>query len=89
MAIIALLVYNLSFKVLHTDGRPDGRVDGWVDGLVKIMPLVAPTDQLKLDRADLPVEARCGKKSFKNISPDFPKNRTAINYPACHESTNY
>ena len=56
MAIIALLDYNLSFKVLHADGRTGGRVDG----LVKIMPLVAPTDQLKLDRDELSVRARCG-----------------------------
>ena len=64
MAIIALLDYNLSFKVLHSDGRtagrPAGRPGGWVDGWVKIMPLVAPTDQLKLDRDELSVEARCG-----------------------------
>ena len=32
---------------------------------MKIMPLVAPTDQLKLDRADLSVEARCGNKEVK------------------------
>ena len=50
VAIIALLDYNLSFKVLHADGR----TAGWTAGWVKIMPLVAPTDQLKLDLADFP-----------------------------------
>ena len=30
---------------------------------MKIMPLVAPTDQLKLDRADLSVETRCGNRN--------------------------
>ena len=61
MAIIVLLDYNLSFKVLHAVGR--------TAGLVKIMPLVAPTDQLKLDRADLSVEARCGNNIHKTIIP--------------------
>ena len=50
--------------------RTAGRRDGRVDGLVKIMPLVAPTDQLKLDRADLSVEARCGK-NIQLCSPNL------------------
>ena len=34
---------------------------------MKIMPLVAPTDQLKLDRAELSVAARCGNNlNFNN-----------------------
>ena len=35
-------------------------MDSRPEGLVEIMSLVAPTDQLKLDQADLSVEARCG-----------------------------
>ena len=38
--------FFLNLKVLH--GRSGGWVGGLVDGSVIIMPLVAPTDQLKL-----------------------------------------
>ena len=46
-----------------TDGRTDGRPDGYV----KIMPLVAPTPQLRLRWTELSwsVGAECGKKMFK------------------------
>ena len=44
------------------DGRTAGRPDGRTDGYVKIMPLVAPTPQLKLRWTDLSwsVGAECG-----------------------------
>ena len=47
-----------------TDGRTDGRPDGRTDGYVKIMPLVAPTPQLRLRWTELSwsVGAECGNR---------------------------
>ena len=46
----------------RADGRTDGRPDGRPDGYVKIMPLVAPTPQLRLRWTELSwsVGAECG-----------------------------
>ena len=52
-----------------TAGRTAGRADGRPDGYVKIMPLVAPTPQLRLRWTELSwsVGAECGNKTFEYI----------------------
>ena len=54
----------------RTAGRPDGRTDGRPDGYVKIMPLVAPTPQLRLRWTELSwsVGAECGNNNNNNNS---------------------
>jgi len=48
---------------------------------VKIMPLVAPTDQLKLDRADLSVEARCDNIPKKEIYETLKNKNRLMKVP--------
>ena len=60
-----------------TAGRTAGRADGRPDGYVKIMPLVAPTPQLRLRWTELSwsVGAECGNyrgNSVYNTKFSFP-----------------
>ena len=74
-----------SILKFHDGGRSDGQMVGRTEGYVKIMPLVAPTPQLKLRWTELSwsVGAECGNSRSRELAQQSLLLETQQSLPNC------